>query len=52
MIEDAAGRLGWLGWRGVPLWAFILALLTRPTTWARAARDRVATALPGGGSDD
>lgn len=32
----------------VPLWVFVLALLTRPATWAKAARDRISGIFSGG----
>lgn len=33
---------GWLTTQHVPLWAFLLALLTRPAAWARQAKDAVS----------
>jgi len=56
MSELVAAAVDWLAATGAPNWLLLLALLTRPTTWATEAKGRVAgvldMALPGGDAQD
>jgi len=47
MIETA-----WLNNQTVPLWAFLLALLTRPTVWSREAAKAIKSLLGRTRNDD
>jgi len=53
--DDLAVAVEWLAATGAPNWLVVLALLTRPTTWAKEAKARVSGVLdmvvPGGNGD-
>jgi len=52
MSDLLAVAVEWLAASGAPNWLLVLALLTRPTTWAQEAKSRVGGVLdmvvPGG----
>jgi len=55
MSDPLAVAIKWLAATGAPNWIVVLALLTRPTTWAKEAKSRVSGVLdmvvPGGEGD-
>jgi len=55
MSDPLAVALEWLAATSAPNWLLVLALLTRPTTWAQEAKSRVGGVLdmivPSGDSD-
>jgi len=45
MSDPLAVAVEWLAATGAPNWLVVLALLTRPTTWAKEAKARVSGVL-------
>jgi len=45
MTDPLAAAVEWLAESGAPNWLVVLALLTRPTTWAQEAKSRVGGVL-------
>jgi len=45
MNDPLAVAVEWLSETGAPNWLVVLAIVTRPTTWAREAKSRIGGVL-------